>query len=351
MKNIKHVMGMGALESAKDYRTIPHPTMAWIMPPTGGIHYDTTKDLDNQRHVGICTDISVVQNANKVTGKKYSPDFGYLIQKKFIDGNWTEGSSIFNSLKAKVKYGFLPSEFWTYTTEADRDLPYDQYIAKLQAVSDSEIARLLLLCEKPLLGYTQVDVSSIENITQAIISSAAGILCRYSTGAEWYSKPDGTYSWKPEDIDPITPFGDRTSGHAINASFYDVTTNPIIEHPNTWGGAPTPERPVVWDRNGICTIDWNKYKMTEAWVPHYTPTPLIIHPDLPAHQPLTKNLGFGMKNDDIKRVQHVLNVLPETGFFGLMTLSAVIRYQRANNITPTGFVGPITRASLNAKFF
>ncbi len=35
-----------------------------------------------------------------------------------------------------------------------------------------------------------------------------------------------------------------------------------------------------------------------------------------------------------------------TGYFGVLTLKAVKDFQRANNITPTGFVGPLTRATL-----
>lgn len=44
-----------------------------------------------------------------------------------------------------------------------------------------------------------------------------------------------------------------------------------------------------------------------------------------------------------------LNLEP-TGYFGLMTFGAVQRYQLANRIVPaSGFVGPITRASINAS--
>lgn len=338
-----------AQESKKDYRTIKHPTMAGVLPTVGGVHYDTTKDLYNQRKIGKCTAISLIQNASKFTGKKYSSDFQYLLQKKYYDGNWDEGSSILNALKVGVKYGFLPLEQWTYTTENEYDLSYPDYVAKLQSIPDSEIQRLLTLCEKPLLGYTQVDVSNSSNIAQAILDSSNGILCRYATGREWYCKSDGTVSWKPEDIDPITPFEPPTGGHAINASAYDFTVNQIFEHPNTWGGSPTPTWQNPWDKNGICTIDWNKYKMTEAWVPHYIVKPSV--PNLPPHQPLTKNLWFGMTDPDVLRIQKVLGV-QTTGFFGLKTLAAVIAYQRANNITPAvGFVGVATRASLNAKFF
>jgi len=58
----------------------------------GGFNYLPTDILD-QKNVGICTAISHIQNRNKANGKTYSADFQYLLQKKFYDMNWTEGSS------------------------------------------------------------------------------------------------------------------------------------------------------------------------------------------------------------------------------------------------------------------
>jgi peptidoglycan hydrolase-like protein with peptidoglycan-binding domain len=61
-----------------------------------------------------------------------------------------------------------------------------------------------------------------------------------------------------------------------------------------------------------------------------------------------KNLWFGVTNSDVAELQKRLSVYPQSGFFGPLTLAAVIKYQKANGITPAvGFVGPITRAKLN----
>ena len=62
------------------------------------------------------------------------------------------------------------------------------------------------------------------------------------------------------------------------------------------------------------------------------------------------NLSFGMVSDEVKYLQVKLGILPTTlgfGVFGPKTLAAVKAYQTANGITPTGFVGVLTRAVLN----
>lgn len=63
----------------------------------------------------------------------------------------------------------------------------------------------------------------------------------------------------------------------------------------------------------------------------------------------TRNLWLGMNNNDVLELQKRLGIDYSTGpgNFGPKTLISVIQYQKANGISPTGFVGPITRASLN----
>src|SRR3989338_5023311 len=50
---------------------------------------------------------------------------------------------------------------------------------------------------------------------------------------------------------------------------------------------------------------------------------------------------------DFLQSQNYLSSEP-TGYFGILTLKAVKDFQRDNGITPTGYVGPITRAKINA---
>ena len=69
---------------------------------------------------------------------------------------------------------------------------------------------------------------------------------------------------------------------------------------------------------------------------------------------LTRDLSQGMRGGDVSELQRHLaaaGVYSEnvTGYFGDITEEAVKRYQRAHGIKPTGFVGPATRAALNAS--
>src|SRR3989344_5352609 len=51
---------------------------------------------------------------------------------------------------------------------------------------------------------------------------------------------------------------------------------------------------------------------------------------------------------DFLQMKGFLNSEP-TGYFGLLTFQAAKDYQRSKSITPTGYVGPITRAAINAE--
>lgn len=68
---------------------------------------------------------------------------------------------------------------------------------------------------------------------------------------------------------------------------------------------------------------------------------------------LSTDLKFGDKGDDVLKLQTILNKfgysVPETGNFLSITKNAVLNYQKDNYIPRTGYVGPITRASLFSK--
>jgi hypothetical protein len=60
------------------------------------------------------------------------------------------------------------------------------------------------------------------------------------------------------------------------------------------------------------------------------------------------NLKVGSVSDAVVQLQTALGVSPTSMHFGPKTLAAVKAYQTAHGITPTGTVGPLTMAALNA---
>jgi len=260
----KKIPGTGARQSKTDVRTVQHKdmrTMGSVVEPIGGYKYSAS-EIRHQHNVGICTAISLTQNAEKAIGRKFSADFQYLLQKKYFDKDWLEGSSIFNALRVGKTYGFLPLELFTEIKETDRELPYEEYIAKLQAIPESRILDLIKECsDYKLDGYSAVDISNVYSVINAINYSKSGILFRLTVGNEWYTAKDGRISWAPVDINPLRSPKNPTSGHAIVASEYDLTLKQDITLANTWGSG--------WNRQGLGDIIWTDYSPTEAWIPYY----------------------------------------------------------------------------------
>jgi len=322
----KEQLGTGANVSEIDPRTVKLGDMALPETPLskGGTEY-LPEDIEHQHKVGICTAISRVQLREKQKGKKYSPEFQYLLQKKYYDMNWNEGSSILSANKVAKNYGFLPAELWTHTKENDRFLNYSQYIAKLKAIPDAEIERLKALCVDKISGYASVNVNDAQSIAKAVAETDGGILCRYGCQSNWW-----TPSWLAKDIDPLR-YAPETSGHAIILASFDYTTDFIQKLANTWGN--------TWCLAGSAHINWSNYPMNEAWVD------LPTTPTIPPYV-FTKLLKYGMRGFDVKMLQQKLKIKADT-IFGLKTKTAVIAFQKLHNLTPDGIVGAKTNAVLN----
>jgi len=75
----------------------------------------------------------------------------------------------------------------------------------------------------------------------------------------------------------------------------------------------------------------------------------LLAPAAPAFAEGEPILASGMEHPAVKRVQKLLGVSPQTGYFGPVTLAAVKTYQRAHGIPTTGVVGPLTWASLTEQ--
>jgi len=117
----------------------------------------------------------------------------------------------------------------------------------------------------------------------------------------------------------------------------------------------------IYPSNGYYGASTRAYIASLASVPVTAPvasTTLTLPPGVKTLFP--RNLSQGMSGTDVQSLQQLLNgfgftvatsgagsVGKETTFFGPATTAAVIKYQKANSISPTaGFVGPLTIASL-----
>ena len=83
-----------------------------------------------------------------------------------------------------------------------------------------------------------------------------------------------------------------------------------------------------------------------------TPVQLTTNTPSTTKYQFSHNLTIESQGDDVTKLQTILNIagflkVSPTGYFGSMTQDAVKAYQAAHSITPTGFVGTITRGELN----
>lgn len=348
----------GANDSINDTRNVKEvSTMssASVLSGEGGKKIKPECILDQNR-VGICTAISNVQAVFDRTGARYSEDFQYLIQKKYFDGAWYEGSSVLNSLKASLKYGYLPKAIFDGYFARNENEDYATYSARLKTIADNETLMQLLLskCEFPLKGFTQLQ-NNLPAIAEAIFDQDNIVLVRYTCGSSWFYKIINAirYScWEGENIEPITdPIGTATfplTGHAVSLPYIN---NGIIETGNTWSKN--------WCLDGHAKLD---YMPTEAYKMYFKnfddSLPLPIKKADFKHEFKT-NLTFNIKYSyEVELLQYALifdncmDWIPpaQRGFFGTKTFNAVRKFQSKYGILTTGFVGPKTLAKLNQLY-
>ena len=248
-------INLGANPSPFDLRTFTYIPSILDAKVKGGTKW-LPEDIDHQHKVGICTAISCTMHAQKKFNCKFSPDFQYLLQKKFFDGDWNEGSSVMSSLKIGQKYGFLPrEEFDKWITENDRLLPYKDYISKLQAIPLEEVNRLINLCAPyKIKAYAKVDRNSRDDIALAIDASEYGVQCMFVVGNEWWTDDKGNTTWDKGTIQPLRAPKVIVSGHAISMTNYD---GPSYRIANSWG--------TTWCDNGTAYGLFNNYMPREVW--------------------------------------------------------------------------------------
>jgi hypothetical protein len=249
----------GCEPSPYDLRTVTYSgDKAGEAPYEVGESWANTKYIEDQHKVGICTAISMTMKARKHYQRDFSDDFQYLLQKKFIDGNWREGSSALSACKVGNKYGFLPIEDWTHTKIEDRKLPYAEYIKKLQAIPDTEINRLLEISKKyKIQAYAKI-ANNIDAMASAINENGS-VIARFVLDNRWYRRP----------IEPLRPPLNPISGHLVNITKRSGDSYRVA---NSWG--------TDWADGGTAYGIWSQYHPTEMWQVWFADVPQEVQKQL-----------------------------------------------------------------------
>jgi hypothetical protein len=128
----------------------------------------------------------------------------------------------------------------------------------------------------------------------------------------------------------------RSSGRQIWGATGTIIGGPVTGNGYTW-----------WQVDYAVSPDgWTAEDYLAAYTP---PTGSTLS------MQLTKDLFFGMSNDEVLLLQKFLiakgylSADLNTGYFGTATYNAVRSYQRAGGISSTGIVGPLTRAKINGE--
>lgn len=325
----------GAEPSKEDSRTISHGDLALAVAPPSTFEIDYAGYLHkNQQKVGICTAACVTTLAERFFGTTWrgSMEWLYKLGKVLIDGNTTEGSSIFTMMKAAQKYG-IPSES-KFPSNCNRT--YEEFIADMNITQ--EILDDAALHKIP--GYAQVSVDP-DSLMKAVSTSKCGIATREAVGNELWTDMNGNWTNDPAKLEPWRTTKTIVSGHAIGMIKYDATADFKGKKRNSWGDA--------WCNKG----DIEFYLKTRA--PFFTEAWTIVDKVL-----FAKDLRMGQTSDDVQRLQIFLNthgykvsdVGPgspgqESTYFGFLTFHALKSFQAANSIPSTGYFGPLTRAKVN----
>ena len=274
---------LGAEKSPLDVRTFKYKgDKAGEIPNTVGESWADTEFIEDQHRVGICSSISMTMKARKFFGIDFSDDFQYLLQKKFIDGNWNEGSSAFSACKVGKNYGFLPESEWTHTTIEDRKLTYNQYIKKLQSISDEEIDRLLAISLKyKIKAYAKL-VNNINALASAIYENGS-VIARFVVGDEWWTAP----------IEPLRKSSSPISGHLVNITKRAGWSGRIG---NSWGKE--------WADGGTAYFRYDTNPPTEMWQIWFADVPKEIE-----EQQISKEKLRGQILDLIQKLLVLLKLI------------------------------------------
>ncbi len=314
--------GLGGQKREKDTRDYKVESLRGSGFPSPESYSSPVTTIYMQDKYPTCGAHAGAQLANVLFGATTSPKFLWKIIKS-IDGFALEaGTDMTSIFKALQKVGICSLSLLDNSLE-DSLYSYSR-LGELTREMYTDAAT------KRIGTYAFTNRPTFQQIKDAVYLHKAAILL-VDCGDGWYT-PD----WMDNHVNPLH-VGKFVGHHFICATQYGMT---LIDGPNSWSAE--------WGKQGM-------FNFNSIFLPHVLemgvatlPVPEI--PSEPAYQPYVfkNNMFFGLLgNADVHQLQIRLGVTPATGNFGPLTLMAVLKYQREHNIPATGFVGILTRTSLN----
>ncbi len=257
------------------------------------------------------------ETIEKKKTQRFSPRFSWIDIKSFDGFPLSAGTSMDAIFKSLEKAGACDFEL----IGNDTSLSLEEYSNGAVITDDMRKDASTRLVSSPAYTFSP----TIDQIKTAIDQYKV-VIALVNIHDSWYTSKSGISSWLEKDILPLRT-GNFLGRHFVVLHNYDEK---YIYFRNSWSES--------WCRKGDGYFD-------SSYIPNVIEIGTAV--DLNDRFVFNKNLCFGMQNDDVKQLQLRLGVVC-TGFFGYLTLKAVIAYQKAKGISPSiGFVWPLTRAELN----
>ena len=305
-------VGLGAKPRPKDKRDYKPEALGTVSVIPDTI-VSPTKYIYMQGIYGTCGAHGGASMANDLFGIISSPKFLWKNIKQIDGFGLNDGTDMRSIMQSLQSVGVCELSLLDDSMEASIEA-YSDINEVTQAMKDNA-------SKYKISNYGFIDNPTWDQIRQSIATYKAVILL-VDCGDGWWLP-----SWGAQN-NPLH-VGNFVGHHFICADAYGLT---IIDGPNSWSTA--------WGDQGFFNFD-------ATYLPHVLELGFAT---IGGKYIFNNNLSFGMINSaDVHALQVRLGMPPEyqTGNFFAKTLSAVLQYQRSNGINATGFVGPITRASLN----
>lgn len=340
----------GAVESKKSDQDILSSQVKSVLGTVPFQSFSIAYDSHlNQKTVGVCTAIDLVEMAEKEFGIKFSVDFTYWGGKGY-DGNVIEGSSNFSMLRHGYNVGFLPASMDPGCNNFDSG--YADYLSRKKTYSAAQKAEA---GKYKLSGYSRVADISPAGLASALQSSKYGLITMIQVGDNWY-RP----SWAKKDLE-LLKAPNVTGGHSVKIVAHEgLDENAIFTFHNSWGDKDNPTSGPglpIWCDDGDIKFRYSTQKpyLREAYVVYFDP---IVFSHL-----FSNPIRYGQNSPEVTALQRVLVrfdylTMPKGvayGYYGDLTAKAVLKFQLANKVAPVSELnilagksaGPATRLALN----